>query len=44
MFGTLWELVNARTAFLTSAALAVAGLGVLLALGRPPAKELQKSA
>jgi len=44
IFGTLWELVNARTAFLTSAALAVAGLGVLLALGRPPAKELQKSA
>lgn len=38
LFGTLWQVVSAQAAFLTSAGLAVAALAMLMTLGRPVAR------
>lgn len=38
LFGTLWQVVSARAAFLTSAGLAVVALAMLMTLGRPVAR------
>lgn len=44
VFGTLWQLVSAQAAFLTSAGLAVAALAVLFVLGRPSPQKVENSA
>lgn len=44
LFGTLWQLVSAQAAFLTSAGLALAALVVLFVLGRPGTGKIPNSA